>query len=54
MDTEPIIKAGMLFNAPALHLSINLYLGHGWQQTETTLSMPGQSRCKNENSESVI
>ncbi len=52
--TEPLAKAGLVFRVPAWHLSVNPYLGYGWQRVETTVSTPGGTLESTENTESVI
>ena len=52
--TEPLAKAGLVFRVPAWHLSINPYLGYGWQRVETTVATPGTTIEDAENTESVI
>jgi hypothetical protein len=44
--TEPIIKAGRLFNAPALHLSITPYLGYGWRKLKPPSPCPDNPDVK--------
>lgn len=52
--TEPLAKAGLVFRVPGWHLSLNPYLGYGWQRVETTVSTPGGTVEDAENTESVI
>lgn len=52
--TEPLAKAGFVFRLPAWHLSLNPYLGYGWQRVETTVTTPGGTVADVENTESVI
>ncbi len=52
--TEPLAKAGVLFRLPAWHLSINPYLGYGWQNVDTTVDTPRMSIEDNEHTESRI
>ncbi len=52
--TEPLAKAGLVFRVPAWHLSLNPYLGYGWQHVETTVATPGQTIEDTENTGSVI
>ena len=52
--TEPLAKAGVLFRVPAWHLSINPYLGYGWQRVETTVATPGMTIEDTEHTGSLI
>lgn len=52
--TEPLAKAGLVFRVPVWHLSINPYVGVGWQRVETTVATPGHTIENTENTESVI
>ena len=54
LATEPMAKAGVLFRVPAWHLSINPYLGYGWQRVETTVTTPGMTIEDTENTGSMI
>lgn len=52
--TEPLAKAGLVFRVPGWHLSINPYLGYGWQSVETTVATPSGTVEDTEDTESVI
>ena len=52
--TEPIAKAGLVCRVPGWHLSLNPYLGYGWQRVETTVTTPGGDMESTENTGSVI
>ncbi len=52
--TEPLAKAGLVFRVPSWHLSLNPYLGYGWQRVETTVFTAGGTVEDVENTESVI
>lgn len=52
--SEPIAKAGLMFRIPNWHLSLNPYLGYGWQSVETTVTTPAGSMEDTEHTGSVI
>ena len=52
--TEPIAKAGLVFRIPGWHLSLNPYLGYGWQTVKTTATTPAGIMEDTERTESVI
>jgi hypothetical protein len=52
--SEPLAKAGLLFRVPTWHLSINPYVGYGWQSVETAISAPGMSLEQTENTGAMI
>lgn len=52
--TEPLAKVGLVFRVPAWRLSVNPYLGYGWQTVETTVTTPGMTVETTEHTESVV
>lgn len=52
--SEPLAKAGLVFRVPAWRLSINPYVGYGWQSVETTVATPGGTIREEEDTESVL
>jgi len=52
--SEPLAKAGLLFRVPAWHLSINPYVGYGWQNVETAINTPRMTLEQTERTESML
>ena len=52
--SEPLAKAGLVFRVPAWHLSINPYVGYGWQSVATTIDTPRMTIEQTERTESVL
>ena len=51
---EPLAKAGLVFRVPAWHLSVNPYVGYGWQRVDTTIATPGGTIDQSEDTESIL
>ena len=52
--TEPLAKAGLVFRAPAWHLSVNPYMGYGWQRVDTTVTTSMEILKQEEDTESFL
>jgi hypothetical protein len=52
--SEPLAKAGVIVRVPSWHLSINPYVGYGWQNVATTIDTPRMTVEQTERTESVL
>lgn len=52
--TEPMPKAGFLFRIPTWHLSVNPFVGYGWQRVETDVETPRGTVKDTERTDSIL
>jgi hypothetical protein len=52
--TEPLAKLGVLFRIPEWHLSINPYVGMGWQTVDSTVTTPHGTSEYTEHTTSIL